>query len=141
MISVHKVNLPYKALSNVELSAAIDNLHIPKCRGVFLRNTLPKKPWAKECGIVNLDDTMGSGTHWVAWYKDGHLKYYYDSYGVQPPQELMNYLGQNIYYSTEETQPRGTLICGHLCLYILKELSQLKSVDKNHIQHVINKLY
>ena len=30
----------------------------------------------------------GPGTHWVAWYKNGKTKIYFDSYGVQPPIEV-----------------------------------------------------
>ena len=58
----------------------------------------------KECGILNLDDTTGSGTHWVAWYKDGKDKYYFDSYGLQPPNELVKYLRSKIFYNTEQVQ-------------------------------------
>ncbi|KAL6268238.1 hypothetical protein P5V15_001352 [Pogonomyrmex californicus] len=41
-------------------------MHIPYVRGVFMRDALPTSgARRKESGIVNLDDTMGSGTHWV----------------------------------------------------------------------------
>jgi len=26
-------------------------------------------PRSRECGILNLDDTLGTGTHWVAWHR------------------------------------------------------------------------
>ena len=105
-------------------------------RGVFLRNTLPKRPKKNECGILNLDDTSGNGTHWVAWYKNGKNKYYFDSFGVQPPTELITYLSSPIHYNTEEIQPRDQVFCGHLCLYVLKHLS-----DGEKFQDVINTLY
>ena len=63
--------LPNKPLSNIELLEAARKLKIPNFRGVSLRDILPKKPKKKECGILNLDDTSGLGTHWVAWYKNG----------------------------------------------------------------------
>ena len=84
---------------------------------------LPKKPNKKECGIVNFDKSGGPGTHWVAWYKDGKTKIYFDSYGVQPPIEVFRYLGKPIHYNTDQVQPVGQVFCGHLCLYVLKELS------------------
>ena len=34
-----------------------------------------------------------------------------------------NYLGKSIYYNTDQVQPVGQVFCGHLCLYVLKELS------------------
>ena len=95
----------------------------PFFRGVFLLDTLPRKPNKKECGIVNFDKSGGSGTHWVTWYKDGKTKIYFDSYGVQPPLEVIKYLGRPIHYNTDQLQPAGEVFCGHLCLYVLKELS------------------
>ena len=49
MISVKNVILPNKPLSNFELEDAVGNLKIPCFRGVFLLDTLPKKPNKKEC--------------------------------------------------------------------------------------------
>ena len=67
MISIKNVMLPNKPLSNFELESAAKRLKISSFRGVFLLDTLPKKPNKKECGIVNFDKSGGPGTHWVAW--------------------------------------------------------------------------
>ena len=97
---------------------------------------MPGKPNNKECGIVNLDKNRGPGTHWVAWFKNGKNKIYFDSYGIQPPKEIIKYLGKGIEYNTDQLQPRGEVFCGHLCLYVLKELNE--GVD---FQTIINKFY
>jgi hypothetical protein len=48
---------------------------------------------ANECGIVNLDDETGDGTHWTAYKKVGNRAVYFDSFGnLQPPLELTEYL-------------------------------------------------
>ena len=135
-ITVGNIVLPNKPLTNFELEEAARELNVSNFRGVFLRNTLPKRPKKNECGILNLDDTSGNGTHWVAWYKNGNNKYYFDSFGIQPPIELISYLKSPIYYNTEEIQPRDQVFCGHLCLYVLKHLS-----DGKKFQEVINTLY
>ena len=135
-IIVVNIVLPNKPLTNFELEEAAHVLNISNFRGVFLRNTLPKRPKKNECGILNLDDTSGNGTHWVAWYKNGKNKYYFDSFGVQPPTELITYLSSPIHYNTEEIQPRDQVFCGHLCLYVLKHLT-----DGEKFQDVINTLY
>jgi hypothetical protein len=136
-ISVCRVILPYKPLDNLELAFAVNKLHIPAFRGVFSRDTLPGKPNTRECGILNLDDSSGGGTHWVAWYKNGGVKYYFDSYGIQPPIEIVIYLkGGTLLYNTEQIQPRGEVFCGHLCLYVLKQLSTGRT-----LQEIINNLY
>ena len=62
-IKVDNVVLPNKA--NIELLDAAKKIEIPGFRGVFVRDNLPRKPWKHECGILNLDDTAGTGTHWV----------------------------------------------------------------------------
>ena len=136
MISIKNVILPNKPLNNFELEDALNRLKIPCFRGVFLLDTLPKKLNKKECGIVNFDKSGGSGTHWVAWYKNGKNKIYFDSYGVQPPTEVINYLGKPIRYNTDQVQSRGQVFCGHLCLYVLKELNEGKE-----FQNILNKFF
>ena len=136
MISIKNVILPNKPLNNFELEDAAKRLKIPCFRGVFLLDTLQKKLNKKECGIVNFDKSSGLGTHWVAWYKNGKTKIYFDSYGVQPPTEVNKYLGKPIYYNTDQVQPVGEVFCGHLCLYVLKELSM-----GYKFQNVLNKFF
>ena len=77
--------LPNKLLSNFKLEDASKRLNISSFRGVFLLDTLSRKPNKKECGIVNFDKCGSPCSHWVAWYKKGKTKIYFDSYGVQPP--------------------------------------------------------
>ena len=85
-----------------------------------MRNSLPKKPYSQECGIVNLDNDDGPGTHWVAYYKNKNYKEYFDSFGnLQPPIELVEYLQPPIYYNYEQKQKFNTVICGQLCLKFL----------------------
>ena len=123
MISIKNVILPTKPLDNFELEDAAKRLKIPSFRGVFVLDTLPKKLNKKECGIVNFDKIGGPCMHLVAWYKNGKTKIYFDSYDVQPPTEVINYLGKPICYNTDQVQPVGQVFCSHLCLYVLKELS------------------
>lgn len=88
-----------------------------------MRNTLPLKALTKECGIVNLDNSSGSGTHWVAYNKNKKDVIYFDSFGnLQPPIELIKYLGYNMQYNYNSYQSYNTIICGHLCLAFLNQL-------------------
>ena len=114
--------LPNRTLSNFDLEKAAKD--IPFWRGIFSRDKLPDAPNERECGILNLDSSNGKGTHWVAWHKNKNTKYYFDSYGIQPPTEIINYLKSPIHYNSSLLQDPNTHICGHLCIYVLKQLSQ-----------------
>ena len=133
MIQVENIVLPNKPLSNFEIEDAVKKIGLKNFRGVFLRDTLPKKPKRNECAIMNLDDISGNGTNWVAWFKRGNNKFYFDSFGLPPPTELSNYLNSYVFYLTEQIQPRQEVICGHLCLFVLKEMQKGK-----HLQEIIN---
>ena len=129
-INVEGIILPNVPLSNIDLEYAVKRLNILNFRGCYCVNTLPKIYHRVECGILNLDNSRGNGIHWSAWYiteqacgGNNSNKICFDSYGVDPPLELIKYLGSSIYCSTESIQPRDTVVCGHLCLYVLKKLS------------------
>lgn len=87
-----------------------------------MRDTLPKKPKFRECGIVNLDKSINKGTHWVAYVKNGNYCEYFDSYGdLKPPLELIKYLNSNnVFYNYNYYQKYNTVNCGHLCLAYLR---------------------
>jgi len=135
-IPVYNVVLPNKPLSNVELLDTVKKIDIPGFRGVFVRDNLPSKSRKDECGILNLDDSSGTGTHWVAWSRTNKNKFYFDSYGIQPPLELVEYLKDPILYNTERLQAKDQVFCGHLCLFVLKQLSL-----GHHLQEIVNDLH
>ena len=66
MIQVENIVLPNKPWSNFEIEDAVKKIGLKNFHGVFSRDTLPKKPKRNECAIMNLDNTSGDGTHWVA---------------------------------------------------------------------------
>ena len=136
LISIDGIVLPNRPLTNVELIDSVKKLRIPSFRGVFVRDVLPRKPKKNESGILNLDDSSGDGTHWVLWYRKNNKNFYFDSYGIQPPLELRQYLKSPIFYNTEKIQPKGEVFCGHLCLHVLKRLSLGR-----HLQEIVNDLY
>ena len=69
------------------------------------------------------------------WFKKGKDKFYFDSYGVQRPSELITYLKSPIFYNSERVQQNGEVFCGHLCHFALKQLSL-----GNNLRTVINYL-
>lgn len=91
-----------------------------------MRDRLPKRVHKNECGIINLDDNSGKGTHWTAYVKNGSKAVYYDSFGnLRPPIELIKYLnGASIEYNHKQYQTFDTVNCGHLCLQFLYNSKQ-----------------
>ena len=113
----------------------LKNYHCMNLEGYFLRDTLPTKTKLNECGIFNLDSSSGGGRHWVMWFTNCKNKFYFDSYGGQPPIELNAYLKSPIFYNSERVQQNGEVFCGHLCLFALKLLSL-----GDNLQAVVNYL-
>ena len=107
-------------LSSTDLHKLVVSLGIKNFRGVFSRDALPKKNHKVECGIVNLDDIQGPGTHWVA-YRIQKKPEYFDSFGLPMPEEVRHYLGPDAIYSPDELQDRDSVLCGWWCLYFLLE--------------------
>jgi len=92
-----------------------------------MRDTLPTVgPKKFESAIVNLDESTGQGTHWVAYRKENYKTYYYDSFGdLPPPLELVKYFYSGLFktkkiiYNYRREQDFNTVWCGHLCLKFL----------------------
>ena len=135
-ISVDSVTLSNKPLSNLEIIDAAKRLSLNGFRGVFLRDTLPKQAKLNECGILNLDSSSGEGTHRVMLFKKGKNKFYFDSYGVQPPSELIVYLKSPIFYNSERSKITVTCFADiYVSFFALKQLSL-----GNNLQATINYL-
>ena len=86
----HFVNKP---LSNFDLEGWIDKLGIKHFRSIYSRNALPESIHKKECGVINLDDIEGQGTHWVCYRNlEKNLVEYFDPFGLIMPYEIRDYL-------------------------------------------------
>ena len=119
-----------KPLSNFDLMDWVKKLGIKHFRGIYSRDGLPKKI-RKECGIINLDDIQGSGTHWVCYRNLDSVVEYFDPFGLIMPNEALEYFhtsGKRIVYSMDEIQNRNTVLCGYWCLYYLFERQRGNSI-------------
>jgi len=73
----------------------IDYLRVPNFKGTLSRDSKNYLHKTGSC-IINLDDKIGPGTHWVATYikpkgKVIYYFYYFDSFSLPPPQEFVDY--------------------------------------------------
>ena len=127
-----------KPLSNFDLMKWIKRLGIKHFRGIYSRDGLPNKI-KKECGIINLDDMTGPGTHRVCYRNIDNVVEYFDPFGLIMPNEALVYFntsGKRIVYSMDEIQNRNTVLCGYWCLYYLLERQRGNSIlDVIHNPH------
>lgn len=134
------------ALTNFDIQRYVQQTHLPNFRGVFMRDTLPSGgPRQTECGIVNLNTSQQSGSHWVCYFKSDdqhHRIIYFDSFGQITPIEIQKYLKTKeefdkktgvIQRNTDIVQSINSSVCGHLCLNVLDALTKGLS-----FQHTIN---
>ena len=103
--STHRSYFINKPLSNYDLKDWVKQLGIKYFRGVFSKDVLPKQIRNKECGIVNLDDHIGPGTHWVAYRNINRFCEYFDPFGLMMPSEVkknMTTSGKQLVYSGDD---------------------------------------
>lgn len=128
----------YKSLTNLDIKKLNQDKYF---RGCFMRDELKNiSPKLNESGVLNLDTSNNKGTHWTCWMKKNNLIIYFDSYGLVPPPEILTYFKKSkdykgVFYNNTIVQPDNSVICGHLCLYILnnkpKNLNDFKSLIIN----------
>ena len=143
---IFNVRIPDRPLTNIELSTYARKLEIPHFRGVVMRVTLPQYPFNIECDIVNLNTSDQYGCHWVCYYRNRSDRFYFDSYGQITPVEIQRYLKTGIEFkrgseviqrNTDIVQAVNTSVCGHLCLFVLKSLTNDERFQSilNHMRH------
>ena len=129
--------------TNIQLLEAAERLRLNNFRGVFMRDELNNiKAKKYECGIVNLDSSRNEGSHWCCYLKKDDKKIYFDSFGIQPPHEIVKYLKSPILYNTYQIQDYNDSNCGEWCLHVLNELNktEVKDLDED-FKDVILEIY
>ena len=104
-------------------------LNMKNFQGVYSRDKV--KNCTKEgFYVINLDDSYGPGTHWVAMCIKPDIIGYIDSFGLRPPEEvvqLSNVLGFNYIYNSSQYQDISSVLCGYYCIYWINESYKGKS--------------
>lgn len=114
-------------LTNLEIDLLLNNVkHIMPTTS---RDRLGKKIKQNEIRCVNIDDSSGSGTHWVGYLNHKSLPYafYFDSFGMVPPPEVIKYLktsGKPIYYNSSQIQHIYSVLCGYYVVDFIKQFDK-----------------
>ncbi len=135
----HIVISNHDPLENYEIRKYTRQFVVQYFKMVCMLNTLSTAVETNDCGTVNLIKNGEKGYHWVASWKRGSVRIYFDSYGQITPVEIQKYLKTAeefcantnvIQRNTDIVQPLNSSICGQLCLYVLKALSEGWSYEK-----------
>ena len=114
-------------LSNFDLLKWIEFLKIKNFKGIFSRDSKDHLHKTGSC-IINLDDKIGNGTHWVATDIKGNKVEYFDSFSMPPPVEFVQYakrIGKQIIFNAgHPIQDLKSVRCGYYCLYFLNEIKK-----------------
>ena len=119
-------------LSNFDLLKWVDFLKIKNFKGIFSRDSKEHLHKTGSC-IINLDDKIGNGTHWVATDIKGKNVFYFDSFSMPPPIEFIHYakrIGKQIIFNSgQPIQELQSVRCGYYCLYFLNEIRRKSFYD------------
>ena len=128
-------------MTNFEIIEKANKLKLQNFK-YFMRDEMKgKNPLNKECGIINLNTSKQHGSHHCCYWKDKDKKYYFDSFGLLPPKELVAYLKSPIIYSTFEIQQFNDSNCSEWCLYVLNKLNKNEDYIDIILSIVNNKTY
>ena len=109
-------------LSNFDILKFCKNEKI-RLDGVLMKDQLGSKK--KNYTIINLESSSvgKGGTHWVCLLHQKAGWFYFDSYGVQPPQEIIKYVDQfaeqPFAYNSYQIQHYDSTYCGWFCLGLI----------------------
>ncbi len=116
-------------LSNLDIEELCKSYNLTKYFvGVYSKDETIIVPKAKENNyfvIINLQDSdKGHGTHWVMYFKQGNKIFYFDSYGIEPYENLVKYCNDNnydLFFNVERFQ-NDDWSCGYWCIKKVLEI-------------------
>lgn len=109
--------------TNIDLFRMARQKNIPLDHIVY-KDEISKLPKNKELYIImNMSSSNHPGTHWTAFYANRYYVIYADSFGVEPPEELIEWssaTGRKLIYSDIQTEELDGINCGQLALNFLR---------------------
>ena len=73
--------------------------------------------------VIDLDDSLGSGTHWVVMNIKRDIIEYFNSFGLNCLEEVIRVSNRLNLYNSTEYQDLLSVLCGYYCLHCMNECS------------------
>lgn len=112
-----------KPITNFSILEWITYLRVKLFRGVISRDHISfiERPGYY---IANLNDSTQPGSHWVVIHVKKDIIEYFDSFGLNAPEEVM-YLSEkmkvNYLFNSTQYQDLKSVLCGYYCVYFVNE--------------------
>ena len=127
--------------TNYQLAEYATKNKIPVHAIVYMNDLYDKVDLKYGGYILNLDPQSG---HWVAVFipKDSDYSYYFDSYGLVPP-EPVKWLSQkmkkkDVVFSNKQVQALNSHFCGQYSLLFLEYMQKKKGSYKKRYEKFLN---
>ena len=85
--------------------------------GVYSRNNLPKRI-KDRAYVINLNEYVDVGKHWIALFCNRSGIVYFNSFGVEHvPEEIKEFIGnKNTIANIFRVQANNSVMCGYICI-------------------------
>jgi hypothetical protein len=94
--------------------------HGYKINGIYSKDQLPKDLQEGYYMINMQNHNKGNGTHWTAFRYSKDVCIYYNSFGIQPPIEILNATeGKKLIYNAKQIQDYNSTACGWFCIGVV----------------------
>jgi hypothetical protein len=121
----YRFNYP---ISNFDILTFMKQKKIP-FNDVIMRDEFYNLPYGNY--IINLDSSDNNGTHWVAYIYRKDTSLYFDSFGIIPPSEIIDYSKSNkILYNNFIIQEKYSVLCGWYCIDFINFMMKSKTLNK-----------
>jgi hypothetical protein len=137
-----------KSITNTDIYNLCEKLHLP-LTDIYMRDDVAKHAIEDGYFILNLNTSREPGSHWVSYVVDSVTKtvYYFDSYGMVPPNECVTFWSFHRYKikcNSSHIQDEYSKSCGFfavfflLCMYFGTGRSKLDIMKKCINAFIIN---
>lgn len=111
--------------AKIQLEQMMDKLNFGG-RDIVSKDQLASIPALPGGYIINLDDSTGQGTHWIALWLADSVALYFDSFGMPPHVAVMNFIRKyglkRFIYIKKQIQDIRSGYCGQYSIIFLYDI-------------------